>query len=116
VLEPAGATAVTKAILQPSVGFRLTPGATAGFDPTTNGGMGLPGSQRPAARGPLWFRNMDRNGDGDVSRGEFLGTDEDFAMLDTNKDGLISVEEAEAYEARVRPKKPDDKKRGAKKK
>jgi hypothetical protein len=31
-----------------------------------------------------------------VSRAEFLGTAEDFAAIDTNGDGLISVEEAEA--------------------
>src|SRR5262249_20486651 len=115
VLEPAGSTAVTKAILQPSVGFRLTPGATAGVDPALNQG-GMPGTQRPTGRGPIWFQKMDRNGDGDVSRAEFLGPDEDFAMLDTNKDGLISVEEAEAYESKVRPKKPADANVEAKKK
>jgi Ca2+-binding EF-hand superfamily protein len=45
--------------------------------------------------GPRWFRKMDRNGDGDVSRREFLGTDEAFRKIDTDGDGLISVEEAE---------------------
>jgi Ca2+-binding EF-hand superfamily protein len=44
--------------------------------------------------GPLWFRKMDRNHDGDVSRREFLGSDEDFRRIDTDGDGLISVEEA----------------------
>jgi hypothetical protein len=33
--------------------------------------------RRPArGRGPLWFQKMDRNRDGDVSRKEFIGTDE----------------------------------------
>jgi Ca2+-binding EF-hand superfamily protein len=56
----------------------------------------------PAARGPLWFQKMDRNRDGDVSRKEFLGTDEQFREIDTDGDGLISVEEAEAYDRRKR--------------
>src|SRR5262249_19701440 len=33
--------------------------------------------QRPR-RGPGWFTAMDRNGDGDLSREEFLGTDAEF--------------------------------------
>jgi Ca2+-binding EF-hand superfamily protein len=59
----------------------------------------------PQARGPLWFRMMDVNGDGDVSRREFLGSDEAFRQLDTDGDGLISVEEAERYEALQKDKK-----------
>jgi hypothetical protein len=44
---------------------------------------------------------MDRNGDGFVSRREFLGSREEFDQIDANKDGLISPEEAEAYAARA---------------
>jgi Ca2+-binding EF-hand superfamily protein len=44
--------------------------------------------------GPTWFQKMDRNGDGDVSPEEFLGTPEDFKKLDADDDGLISAAEA----------------------
>jgi Ca2+-binding EF-hand superfamily protein len=46
-------------------------------------------------RGPGWFRKMDRNGDGYVSRREWLGSEELFNKLDVDGDGLISPEEAE---------------------
>jgi Ca2+-binding EF-hand superfamily protein len=56
-------------------------------------------------KGPLWFRKMDRNRDGDVSRREFLGTDEEFRRIDTDGDGLISLEEAIAADKWFRKKK-----------
>jgi Ca2+-binding EF-hand superfamily protein len=45
-------------------------------------------------RGPTWFRRMDRNRDGDVSRREFLGSREKFDRLDRDHDGLIDPDEA----------------------
>jgi hypothetical protein len=57
------------------------------------GAAALPPPDR--RRGPLWFRKMDRNGDGDVSFGEFLGTAEDFRRIDADGDGLIDPDEAE---------------------
>jgi hypothetical protein len=43
---------------------------------------------------PDWFASMDKNGDRDLARGEFLGTTEQFRQFDTNGDGLLSVAEA----------------------
>jgi hypothetical protein len=42
---------------------------------------------------------MDRNGDGDVSPGEFLGTPEQFRRIDADGDGLIDADEAERADA-----------------
>ncbi|HLJ96112.1 MAG TPA: EF-hand domain-containing protein [Gemmataceae bacterium] len=55
-----------------------------------------------AAKGPLWFRKMDRNGDGEISLREWLGSKADFQRIDTNGDGVISVEEAERADAQFR--------------
>jgi Ca2+-binding EF-hand superfamily protein len=44
--------------------------------------------------GLSWFFAMDRNHDGEVSWREFLGRREDFRRLDTDGDGVISIEEA----------------------
>lgn len=62
------------------------------------GQLDYPGAE--VGSGPLWFRKMDRNGDGDVSRKEFLGAPSHFKKLDLDGDGWISREEAEAAEAK----------------
>ena len=107
-LEPSGGKEITKAILQPSVTVRvgntLYGAADTAISATQTDVMGYGPAKAPAA-GPVWFRKMDRNGDGDISRAEFLGSKEEFDKLDTNHDGLISLEEAEAFEAKARPKK-----------
>ena len=60
---------------------------------------GMPVPQRNATReGPLWFQRMDRNGDGDLSPREFLGSRQDFERLDQDRDGLIDPAEAMAAE------------------
>jgi Ca2+-binding EF-hand superfamily protein len=53
-----------------------------------------PPTTASSAKVPAWFTEMDRNGDGDVSRSEFLGTLEQFKELDRDQDGLISSQEA----------------------
>ncbi len=55
--------------------------------------MAVPGAQ--SAAGPAWFTRMDRNGDGDVTPREFLGTPEQFQKLDLDGDGFLTREEAE---------------------
>jgi Ca2+-binding EF-hand superfamily protein len=64
-----------------------------------------PQARPVAAEGPIWFRKMDRNGDGLVSLREFLGSREAFDRIDRNKDGVISLDEAEAEDARLRAEK-----------
>ena len=62
---------------------------------------GVSGSGSVAARpstglptGLRWFERMDKNGDGDLSPREFLGTRDRFRKLDRNGDGLIDAVEA----------------------
>jgi Ca2+-binding EF-hand superfamily protein len=43
---------------------------------------------------PAWFVGMDRNGDGDVSLREFLGSPAQFRAFDSDGDGLIDAQEA----------------------
>lgn len=50
---------------------------------------------RPPRSGPDWFRAMDRNGDGDVSRREFSGPAAVFEALDLDRDETLSAGEAE---------------------
>jgi len=80
--------------------------ASRGINPATffsslYGGNKATADERPTA-GPIWFRKLDRNRDGDVSRREWFGTEEQFREIDTDGDGLISAEEAERYDARHR--------------
>jgi Ca2+-binding EF-hand superfamily protein len=60
---------------------------------------------RDRSRGPLWFRKMDRNADGDVSQTEFLGTMEQFRRLDADGDGLIDANEADRADQGLRKRR-----------
>lgn len=42
---------------------------------------------------PRWAESMDTNRDGDISRQEFLGSDEHFDALDHDRDGFIHADE-----------------------
>jgi Ca2+-binding EF-hand superfamily protein len=73
-------------------------------------------SNRPSSpAAPLWFTRMDRNNDGDLSPSEFLGSEEEFRMLDADGDGLISAEEARQWEAKQKKVKQAGNKEGDKK-
>lgn len=107
VLEPPGpggraAEVVTKAAIQPSVSVRLSRTMDRFNLVNQQANFVNPNQVTVPQKGPTWFRKMDRNGDGDVSRLEFLGTRAEFDAIDTDHDGLISLYEAEAHETRAR--------------
>lgn len=80
--------------------IRLTFGrgyaAYSGRQVVAAGGWVVTPSGPAPSRGPEWFLRMDRNGDGDLTPREFLGTTEQFDKFDTDKDGFIDRNEAEA--------------------
>jgi Ca2+-binding EF-hand superfamily protein len=82
----------------------VTPGAPNYRAGQFSGIQSPPDTTPASARGPLWFRKMDRNGDGDVSPREFLGSRDDFRRLDTDGDGVISEDEARRADAVLRKK------------
>ena len=101
-LEPGKSEFITKSALKPQATIRFIRASQvfqqfgfANYNPNV----------QPSSKGPLWFRKMDRNNDGDVSRSEFPGRPEDFDKLDLDHDGLVSVEEAEAADKQFRSEK-----------
>lgn len=52
------------------------------------------GSPGESVNGPVWFRRMDKNRDGEVSQREFLGGKAVFDKLDLNHDGYLDLNEA----------------------
>lgn len=103
-LEPGEGEVVTRAAITPTVTLRLTRSMERFLgNPQFGGNRGNPNQVVVPQKGPVWFRKMDRNADGDVSRSEFLGTKAEFDAIDTDKDGLIGLTEAEAFEAKNRP-------------
>ena len=59
-----------------------------------NVGMNQAGVPTERTSGPLWFRKMDKNRDGEVSQREFLGELATFEALDRNHDGFIDLTES----------------------
>jgi Ca2+-binding EF-hand superfamily protein len=102
-LEPVEKDFVTRAALQPQGALRFGRSSEVfTFNPTN---MYTRPPVRQTTKGPLWFRKFDRNGDGELSRAEFPGTQEEFERIDTNHDGYITADEAEAYDKKVRRRK-----------
>ncbi len=77
--------------------FRLTFsfGRNQTFTPNANpSAMPLTPRLRSQDKGPVWYRRMDRNLDGDITWREFLGSRAQFVQLDVNADEMIDLTEA----------------------
>jgi len=59
-----------------------------------NNGPNQTGTQTERTSGPIWFRKMDKNRDGEVSQREFLGELSEFKKIDRNADGYLDLNEA----------------------
>ena len=86
---------LTAGQLQYQVTLELSRGGSkSAANPAAMNSSGKKPLRVKAAAAPEWFLKMDRNGDGDISPAEFLGTREQFDKLDLNHDGLIDAAEA----------------------
>lgn len=99
-LETTDSSDITSAILQPCLTIQLVSGPFQNED-----SISQTRPKKDFSSAPLWFQKMDRNKDGDISRGVFLDSREDYNLIDSNGGGLICLAEAQAYEQRVRPSK-----------
>ncbi len=102
-LEPGGKEFVTQAALQPRGALRF--GRASESAAMNRASMFATQPTRVATKGPTWFRKFDRNADGEVSRSEFPGATADFDRLDADRDGYITLTEAEAADKAARAKK-----------
>jgi len=97
-LEPSGGEdIVSRAAILPAVSLRLSRSIDRSYA-NQYAYAGNPTQPVVANKGPKWFVKMDRNGDGDVSRIEFLGTKSEFDAMDADRDNLISLDEAESFD------------------
>ncbi len=103
--EPDGGKAISQAILQPTVKVRFGDLLSVNSDTSLYQlpqSVNYAGAAKELTQGPIWFRKMDRNGDLDISPAEFLGSKADFEAIDTDHDGLISLNEAMIYDKKMR--------------
>ena len=82
----------------PGLGFLLifvlaSPAGGGAAEIAQMGGGGPPSPEKMVQR-------MDENGDGKISRQEFLGPPDRFKMIDVDKDGFLTVDEIKAFRAK----------------
>jgi Ca2+-binding EF-hand superfamily protein len=78
-------------------------GPGGGKGPGAPGGPGGKASEGPQAPGLEILKRFDHDHDGKVERDQFPGSDEKFAQLDTDKDGVLTEKDFPAAPAKPAP-------------